>query len=161
MKKMPVHLAISSSIMKMVLGKTKEVGAGLMCGTNEGRTHGTFVAERVDCATCKGRMKERRWDLLERFVRPDERTAVAEALASFGFLTGTVKEYSDSMLILYSVVTNGEVVYLRRVAGIIDGEMTTSKGLTVKNGDLWVEWFRFGEVLGSQLVRNHERWTQK
>lgn len=153
------HLMVSSSIRKMVLGSLKEVGTGLMCNRMEGRTIGTYVLANVDCPTCKARLAETRLDLLEQFVQLDERQAVTEALNAYGFLVKYVTEYSPSMLILHR--GDGESVYVRRVLGIETGEMTTRKGLVVKNGDLWVEWFRGSEILGSQLVRKAERWTQK
>jgi hypothetical protein len=153
------HLMISSSIRKLVLGSTKEVGTGIICNRMEGRTTGTYVLANVDCPTCKARLAETRLDLLEQFVQPDERQQVTEALAAYGFMVKYVTPYSEHMLILHG--GDGESVYVRRVVGIEGGEMMTRRGLTVKNGDLWVEWFRGGEVLGSQLVRKGQRWMQK
>lgn len=158
MEKTTVHLAIWPSIMRIVQGETKKSDIKLMCFTNEDNPHGTFNINRVNCRQCKERMNEYRWDLLRCFIRTDERVVVARVLASGGFITGVVEKFSDTMLILRSATPNDQLVYLRRVTGIIDGEMTSSRGLTVKNGDLWVERFHFGEILSSHLVRNHKYW---
>lgn len=154
-----MHYLLSSSVRKLVMSSNGEFGFSPVCGTGDAHLTGTYVYGNVTCPSCKAVLKERKLDLLETFIRPDERAAVASALGSFGFMLGEVEEYSECMLILHGRI-EGTKVFVRRVAGLTEGEITTRHGLTVKNGDLWVEHFNYGEVTSSQLVRNHERWVQ-
>src|SRR5699024_676945 len=154
-----MHYLLSSSVRKLVMSSNGEFGPAPVCGTGDAHFTGTYVFDRVTCPSCKAALKERKLDLLETFIRPDERSAVASALWSFGFMLDKVEEYREGMLILRGRI-EGTKVFVSRVDGHTEGVITTRRGLTVKNGDLWVEHCNYGEVTGSQLVRNHERWSQ-
>src|SRR5690625_2312448 len=125
-----MHYQLSYSVRKLDMSSNGEVGPAAVCGTGDAHVTGTYVFHRVTSPSCKAALKERKLDLLETFIRPDERSAVASALGSFGFMLDKVEEYSEGMLILHGRI-EGTKVFVRRVAGLTEVVITTRHGLTV------------------------------
>lgn len=155
-----IHLAISSSIRKILLATSGDVSPAPVCGYGGARLEMSFAHDRVTCPRCLEAEKERKTHVLEQFLLPEERRLVAQCLSDFAFYPWYCDKQSESFLWLLRK-DGEEGVYIRRCDGIRGGEMITRDGLTVKDGYLWVEWFRHGECLGCKLVGDGRYWTAK
>lgn len=155
-----IHLAVSSSLRQMLLATSGDLAPAPLCGYGSAHAKMSYANPNVTCPTCLAKEKETNVLALEQFVHPDERRLVAACLNAYAFYTWYVEQVSESMLILHRK-DRAESVYVRRVSGIDGGEMVTRSGLTVKDGYLWVEWFRGSECVGCKLVGDHQYWTVK